>query len=538
MCRSPSHRNDRGARATRSSLSAGVAAFASIAMLVAAGCSGEQAFTARDGSPPGGSAAGGGQWRGQRRPSGVAGDGDGGGASNTGGGGTAAEGSGSVRRAGVPVRWQAGARRSDGRHRQRGRRNRSRDGARRARIDVQHRRQCMSSYCADKVCCDQACTGTCMTCDGATKGRCVPADNGEDPRDECTPQPVYDVRHHRRLQRFGGLPRPRCRPGVRPDGHVRHQQRLRHPVAHLQRDRRLRAEHPPELQRIPVRNGTCGTSCTADSAVFRAPSAAPAPASRPRTSSATATSRAAARTGWSVFGGSGALAISSVAAGGVAHTGQYSVCGVEPQQYYQGPGYNMPTGAGQVQHHRLGHAEGARQHRRSVAGPTAVRGQRQPGLLPHRSARRVSACRWPWESGRCSAPPSTRRSRRRASIVCRRGRRPAWSGRRRSTSISTTTCRARSPPLYLDDVVVTVTDGHNLVGNPNFEAGLVDGWSLSAGSSTLTISTTCCPRRHQEPAPEHAVASRPPDRGTRCRPARRATTSRSGCSTPARCRAP
>ena len=35
-----------------------------------------------------------------------------------------------------------------------------------------------------------------------------------------------------------------------------------------------------------------------------------------------------------------------------------------------------------------------------------------------------------------------------------------------------------------------VTDGHNLVGNPNFEAGLADGWSLSAGSSTLAISTT------------------------------------------------
>jgi len=46
------------------------------------------------------------------------------------------------------------------------------------------------------------------------------------------------------------------------------------------------------------------------------------------------------------------------------------------------------------------------------------------------------------------------------------------------------------PTLYLDDVVVTVTDGHNLVGNPNFEAGLTDGWSLSAGSSTLAITTT------------------------------------------------
>ena len=46
------------------------------------------------------------------------------------------------------------------------------------------------------------------------------------------------------------------------------------------------------------------------------------------------------------------------------------------------------------------------------------------------------------------------------------------------------------PDLYLDDLVVQVTDGHNLVGNPNFEAGLADGWSLSAGLSTVTIDST------------------------------------------------
>ncbi len=38
----------------------------------------------------------------------------------------------------------------------------------------------------------------------------------------------------------------------------------------------------------------------------------------------------------------------------------------------------------------------------------------------------------------------------------------------------------RSPNFYVDDLVVTVTDGHNLVGNPNFEAGLVDGWNTTA----------------------------------------------------------
>ena len=46
------------------------------------------------------------------------------------------------------------------------------------------------------------------------------------------------------------------------------------------------------------------------------------------------------------------------------------------------------------------------------------------------------------------------------------------------------------PNLYLDDVIVQVTDGHNLVGNPNFESGIAEPWSLSAGSSILAVSST------------------------------------------------
>jgi hypothetical protein len=44
------------------------------------------------------------------------------------------------------------------------------------------------------------------------------------------------------------------------------------------------------------------------------------------------------------------------------------------------------------------------------------------------------------------------------------------------------------PDLYVDDLVVQSTDGHNLIGNPNFEAGVTDGWSTTGGSSTLAVS--------------------------------------------------
>jgi Carbohydrate binding domain len=44
------------------------------------------------------------------------------------------------------------------------------------------------------------------------------------------------------------------------------------------------------------------------------------------------------------------------------------------------------------------------------------------------------------------------------------------------------------PNFYIDDLVVTVTDGHNLVGNPNFEAGATSGWQNNGGGA-LSVTT-------------------------------------------------
>jgi hypothetical protein len=46
------------------------------------------------------------------------------------------------------------------------------------------------------------------------------------------------------------------------------------------------------------------------------------------------------------------------------------------------------------------------------------------------------------------------------------------------------------PDLYMDDLVVSATDGHNLIGNPSFEAGATDGWGVSALSAKNEIVTT------------------------------------------------
>jgi len=44
------------------------------------------------------------------------------------------------------------------------------------------------------------------------------------------------------------------------------------------------------------------------------------------------------------------------------------------------------------------------------------------------------------------------------------------------------------PDIFMDDVVVQVTDGHNLVGNSNFEGAFTDGWT--GGGASVIISST------------------------------------------------
>jgi hypothetical protein len=50
--------------------------------------------------------------------------------------------------------------------------------------------QCLSNHCADNVCCDAACNGTCEAClgifTGGADGSCLPATQGGDPHGDCS----------------------------------------------------------------------------------------------------------------------------------------------------------------------------------------------------------------------------------------------------------------------------------------------------------------------------------------------------------------
>jgi hypothetical protein len=444
----------------------GIVALASISLVVSGGCSGEQAFTPRDGSASGGAGGRGGAGAAM----GVAGDGGGGDTGIAGSGGSSATGG-----TGGTGNVDAGTDRATG------------PGALGSMCTTGA--DCMSSYCADRVCCDQACTGTCMACDGTTKGRCVPADNGTDPRDECVVQ-LVDTCGTTGVCNGAGA----CR--VHAAGLVCNSTPACDTTNASVVPSRICNGAGACVPNTPLScngflcaAGVCGTSCTADSACVAGGFCSAGTCVTTPNVVSNGDLESGGITGWSVFGGAGTLAISSVAAGGVAHTGQYSVSVSNRSMYYQGPGYNLPTGAGKYNITGWG----MQQELASIGGLLQVRLLCGTNVNPgYYHTVQPSGFSIPMDQGvwtMFSATIDTAQSP--SGVDCLPT--GAAPGLIRASTVYLNQyddMLSAKPTLYLDDVVVTVTDGHNLVGNPNFEAGFTDGWSLSAGSSTLSISTT------------------------------------------------
>jgi len=58
--------------------------------------------------------------------------------------------------------------------------------------------ECSTGYCADGVCCNSACNGTCESCDApGQEGQCTPYAYGTDPESECPTPACYDALHER-----------------------------------------------------------------------------------------------------------------------------------------------------------------------------------------------------------------------------------------------------------------------------------------------------------------------------------------------------
>jgi hypothetical protein len=477
---------------------ASVATLASLAVLAAAACGGEQAFTPRnDGSAPGGtvgtagrggasggtgnaSGAGGTEMSGVAGSAGSAGT-AGSGPGGTGAGGTTTGGGGAAGAGGMAGSGGAGGRPMG---------NKANGDA------CNNHDQCQSTWCVDGVCCMSQCAGACMTCNASasTKGQCVNAAEGTNPRGmcavtsdvtkcgtlgcngmgtcryvpagtECDSTPTCDTTSSSTV-----IPRKLCNGSGSciPSGVV-------------------------SCNGYRCTAGVCGTGCTDDSGCvvggFCSASACVATANL----AGNGDLETATTTGWTVANGTGTLALSSMAAGGYVHNGAYAISVSGRNREYQGPGYNLPTGPGRYRITAWGLQNG---------DPAGINGLLQiavrcKGMMTEMNYLNVMDGSgfgipmpengWVMFSGTVDTGT--------AGADCNPN--GVTPGLVRSAILYLNHvdnyCKdtpGSCPNLYLDDVIVNVEDGHNLVGNPNFEADAIDGWSGSAGSSTLAVNTT------------------------------------------------
>jgi hypothetical protein len=525
---SPSHLHleprGRRAPARRSFPSASgvaLAALASCVSLLAAACSGEQAFSPRDGAALGGAAGNGSAGNGGKGGasatgaagttggtggSNVAGTGDVGGpgtggdagsagtsgsagtggsdagaggtsgATGAAGGGTAGTGTGGRGGSGTGGGGTGGGGTGGG------------TGGRGNGMPCTKGTDCGSGYCFDTVCCASDCTGTCKTCNGASPGTCVLAPDMTDPRDQCPTETAMSCGRTGTCNGSGACrywgsttvcdSTPACDAANGAIVSMKVCNGAGTCVAGATQSCNgflCSAGSPP----------TCGTSCTADSACAASGFCSAGVCVAIPNLAGNGDVETGTTTGWLAANGGGVLGLSAVASSGFAHGGGYSAVVSSRNFAYQGPGYNIPTGPGKY----IISGWGMQRDLPSISGLLQVRLACQtnvnPGYYVTVDAFGVTMTQNVWTQFSATIDTTT------AGADCLPT--SATPGQTRLATLylnHTTDTVAPFPDLYLDDIVVQVTDGHNLVGNPNFESGGTDGWSLSAGSSSMSVSST------------------------------------------------
>jgi hypothetical protein len=189
-------------------------------------------------------------------------------------------------------------------------------------------------------------------------------------------------------------------------------------------------------------------------------------------------------TGWSVGGGSAVLQNAGTTPLTV-HSGTYALGDTARTMSFQGPQYNLPTGAG---------AYNVTAWVRSDADTTAaVQVNRSCGATAMTDFNAVvgsygfalPANTWTPVTGTIDLTNAYGGTQ---GTNCQPGNVATPGVVRQALLYLNQTSGTTFPNLYIDDLVVTVTDGHNLVGNPNFEAGSNTTWQNNGGGS-LAVTT-------------------------------------------------
>ena len=340
---------------------------------------------------------------------------------------------------------------------------------------------CTSGYCVDGVCCDSACTGTCQTCSATNSlGTCKFADPGTNPRNDCTASAASTCGPDGFCDGAGACRKwaaaTVCQAASCSSATI-------HAASTCDGAGTCNAGATTSCGAYQCSGLTCGTSCTTDAACTSFCAAGVCYASAPNLAG-NGDLEYGTPTAWTTNGG-GTLALQN--AGTVpanVHAGTYAIADTVRSANYQGPGYNLPTGAGKynislwaMQNDNV--MQGAAVQVAMKCGPAAT--QHFPVIgtynfnLPQGVWTKVTGTVDLYAQGAECQPDNATPGLVQSALLylnqAGAAQTVAW------------------PNLFIDDVVVTATDGHNLVGNPNFEAGVTNGWQNNGGG-TLGVSTT------------------------------------------------
>ena len=504
MCRSRLYRNFQSTVRARQSICRVLA----LASFVAAGCGAEQANRARDGGDTGaaGSSRGGGGGAGRGGSAGGAGTAGSIGGSATGGGGTgtggiagAGVGGGGTSGTGGGAGGSTGAGGAGGGGGAGGRGGGGGSGGTGGRptgpgmngTSCTAGDQCMSSWCVDGVCCVNSCTGTCMRCNAPT-GNCQPIPDLTDPDGECTMEDpstcgnMGDCNGAGACRKYGSstvcdttpscdnttgsiVTRKVCNGIGGPNACV---------ANGSQSCNGFLCSGSPAV---------CGTSCGADTDCVKAFCGAATCVGTPNIAG-NGDLEYGSSLFWQAVNGTSTVGTTMTG----PHGGTYAVSDTARTMFYMGPGYALPTGQGIYNISVWGLQIDSNWP--SLTGVLQVRvicKDQSTTYYPFVvQAQTMMPGTWTMMSGSID-------TRQNVGADCA----PANGGLVRSAVLflnqaMTDTCTGPTgggtvcPDLYMDDLVVTVTDGHNLIGNPNFEAGAADGWGVSSGSASQQVVTT------------------------------------------------
>jgi hypothetical protein len=464
---------------------AGLLAWASLVVLAAAGCKGEQALYSRDaaawsdlggagfGGGSGGTATGGHAGAGMAGHGGSVATGGAGGAGNKGGGGGMAGGA-AGQNGGTGGQQPTGM---FGDH-------------------CQSTADCQQGSCTSGFCCNIACTGTCQTCD-SSGNTCIPVESTLDPRGDCHDTGAASCGSNGTGCNGAGAcnlyptntvcdPAPMCS-GT---GSLI-------PKSVCNGQGRCNPGSPVSCNGYLCQSNAClltckdGTACVTGGFCGAGTCVGPTP-----NLAGNGDFEYGTTDGWSTIPSGAGLSVSTV-----VNSGAHSAEQTTRSTFYIGPGYYIPTGLGRY-HISLWAMQN------QVTAPPLPLGLLQLSLLCVQTT--------PYYTGNVKVPmPSGVWVNLTADIdtsmdsivgsdcVANPKVGGILPGLVRSAVVlldedmnDAALPDKTFPNFYVDDLVVTVDDNHNLVGNPNFEVagGFVDGWSTNAadvkGTAMLSVSTT------------------------------------------------